>query len=139
MTSVSDLIGFFVISVLPHHPKSGVLRKPLRRHKSDDALINSEDDSPDTTASEDDGLIVPRIRRDRSVTPPGVVYPAKPVSHVPRPALGNPDFWIIAFIMSMRDVFPHILANMGSCRLWLDVYQCSPPQPTSSSLSISNS
>ena len=123
MTTVSDFFGFIVISVFPQPSSNSLTRKPLRRQKSRDALITSDEDSGGSMASYEDVPTRPRSRGGRSTTPPGVVHHAKP-DQVARPALGKPDFWILAFIMSMRTPCLSSVSNYGSQRLWFDVYQC---------------
>src|SRR5271170_3075583 len=127
MTTVSDFFGLIVISVFPQPSNNSLARKPLRRRKSRDALITSDEDSGGSVESDEDMPTRPRSRGARSATPPGVVHHAKPVDQVPRPALGKPDFWILAFIMSMRTPSLSSPSNQGSQRLWFDVYQCGFP------------
>jgi len=127
MTTVSDFFGFMVISVFPRPSNNGLARKPSRKHKSHDALITSDEDSAGSMASYEEVPTRPRSREAHSATPPSFVHHTKPVDHVPRPALGKPDFWILAFIMSMRTPSLSSLSNQRSQRLWFDVYQCWAP------------
>jgi len=125
MTTVSDFFGLIVISVFPRRPtNTSLARIPSRRHKSHDALITSDEDSAGSMASYEEVPTRPRSREAHSATPPSFVHHTKPVDHVPRPALGKPDFWILAFIMSMRTPSLSSLSNQRSQRLWFDVYQC---------------
>jgi hypothetical protein len=94
MTSLSEFVGFAVISIFPTQlPKPAQPRRSLQRHKSDDALI-SDGRSRDGIDSDDDVV----ERSDSTLLVPHV----EPKDTTPHPAFSKPDFWMLACIMSMR-------------------------------------
>ena len=132
MTTVSDFLGFMIISVFPQPAMNGPPRNPSRRRKSRDALIASDEESGGSITSEEDVPGRPRSRGPRSATPPSVVHHPMPVDQIPRPALGKPDFWILAFIMSMRtSLFDLLLTRIVSGCGLMYINVCSPKPHTS--------
>ena len=100
MSSVSEFIGFIVISIFPSQSqKEAQIRQPFYSHKSIGTLVVNDEESSDETGSEDDTVSLPSSSRAR-VAPS--VHHVKPVEPAQKPALTNPDFWMIAVVMSMR-------------------------------------
>ena len=107
MSSVSEFIGFLVITVLPSQT-SGQLRQPGYRHKGGDSLIVSDEDSRNDTASDDDAASLTSCSRSQPLSTPVVAHRVKSAERPRNSALATPDFWMIAFIMSMRISLPYI-------------------------------
>jgi hypothetical protein len=106
MSSVSEFIGFIVISVFPsQNPKGANTRDPFFRQKSDDALIANDERSSEDTDSDVDTVSLPNSSRAQLVPAALAVNRPKPAEPSRNPALSKPDFWMIAIIMSMR-IFP---------------------------------
>jgi hypothetical protein len=103
VSSVSEFIGFLVISIFPSHSqKIGRTREPIYRNKSADSLIINDEESREDVDSNEDIVSLPSNSRTLPIPTPPPVHHAKSVALTRNPALANPDFWIIAFIMSMR-------------------------------------
>jgi hypothetical protein len=106
MSSVSEFIGFIVISVFPSQsPKGAKIRDTFFRQKSDDALIANDERSGEDTDSDEDTASLPNSSRAQLVPAIVAVNRPKPTEPSRNPALSKPDFWMIAIIMSMR-IFP---------------------------------
>lgn len=103
VSSVSEFIGFLVISIFPSHSqKIGRTRQLINRNKSADSLIVNDEESRDDIDSNEDIVSLPSNSRTLPLPTPPPVHHAKSVALTRNPALANPDFWMIAFIMSMR-------------------------------------
>ena len=121
MTSVSEFIGFLVIQVFPGQSlKYSWSRRRLYRQKSDEPSLSgdeSRDDIPDEAVR-----ILPAGDREHTPTTTLAQSTTSLESSAPRPALQNPDFWILAVIMSMR-ILPRCRAEFPSQRVWPYVYK----------------
>lgn len=103
MTSVSEFIGFLVIQVFPGQSLNHSWgRRRLYRQKSDESRL-SEDESRDDIP-EEAVRILPTGDREHTPTTTLAQSAIPSESSAPRAALRNPDFWIMAFIMSMRSL-----------------------------------
>lgn len=121
MTSLSELIGFIVISVYPSDVKiSSRIRRPLRRHKSDDGLLADSDDLQEGRGSDEETTsLTINHRQYNSPEQCGIVYRAKSPERPKGPAHRMPDFWIIVVVMSMRTSpgSPYLLYLVSGCGL----------------------
>lgn len=114
MSSVSEFIGFIVISVFPSESQKGAkIRDLFYRQKGDDALIANDEGSGEDTDSDEDTTSLPNSSRAQLVPAALAVNRPKPAEPSRNPALSKPDFWMIAIIMSLR-IFPfcHSLTNL---------------------------
>lgn len=108
MSSVSEFIGFIVISIFPSQTqKTARIRQPVYRHKSDDALINHDEESGEDFGPDEDTASLPSSSRAQIAPAAALaVLHAKPAEPPKNPALTKPDFWMIAIIMSMCKISP---------------------------------
>jgi hypothetical protein len=99
MSSVSQFIGFLVIFIFPRtdHPKDPTLQ-PLYRTKSGESLVPRSDEE---AASDEDVVSIPSTSRSTAVNNNDPVSRAKLSEPRQGSALSTPEFWMIAFIMSM--------------------------------------
>lgn len=125
MTSVSEFIGLLVIQVFPGQSlKYSWSRRRLYRQKIDEPSLSgdeSRDDIPD-----EDVRILPAGDREHTPTTILAQSISSLESSAPRTALQNPDFWILAVIMSMR-IFPLCRVEVASERMWPHVYKRGDP------------
>lgn len=104
MSSVSEFIGFIVISIFPYQAQRGPrIRQPLQRNKSSNALVPSNEEFRDDPISDDDIMPRPRGQRSQDSSTPNTVHRTKPSESANHSALAKPDFWMMAFIMAMRN------------------------------------
>ena len=94
MTTVSEFIGFLVISVFPEY----ALAEPQGQHtfhrpKSDDPLLANDEQARDGIDSDDE---LAELAGESSVDQHTRPY------RKPGPAFSKPEFWILTLIMSMR-------------------------------------
>lgn len=136
MTSVSEFIGFLVIQVFPGQSlKHSWSRRRLYRQKSDEPSLSadeSRDDIPDEAVQ-----ILPAGDREYAPTTPLAQSATTLEPSSPRPALQNPDFWILAVIMSMR-ILPLCLVELDSEWLWPYVYKRDYPDSLNLALQLTS-
>jgi hypothetical protein len=100
MSSVSEFIGFIVISIFPSQSQKKVqIRQPFYRHKTGDPLISNDEDSRDDVVSDEETLSLPGSSRAATPLTGHHTKTAEPTKYA---ALSKPDFWMIAIIMAMR-------------------------------------
>src|SRR5436309_2882022 len=100
MCSVSEFIGFIVISIFPNHSQGAIHnRLPFYRHKSGDALLLPVDEEPRQDMTSDEDTTLSPSNGNLQDVPVHPIH--KSTEPIINPALSNPDFWMIAFIMSM--------------------------------------
>ena len=103
VSSVSEFIGFLVISIFPSQSqKIGRTRQSIYRNKSADCLIVNNEESREDIGSNEDIVSLPSNSRTLPIPTPLPIHHTGSVAPAGNPALANPEFWIIAFIMSMR-------------------------------------
>jgi hypothetical protein len=103
VSSVSEFIGFLVISIFPSQSqKIGRTRQSIYRNKSADCLIVNNEESRDDVGSNEDIVSLPSNSRTLPIPTPLPIHHTGSVAPAGNSALANPEFWIIAFIMSMR-------------------------------------
>jgi hypothetical protein len=103
MSSVSEFIGFIVISIFPTQAQKGPrIRQPFHINKSSDALIPGDEESIDGLISGDDTIPRPRGQRAHDNSTPNIVHHIKASESANHSALAKPDFWMMALIMAMR-------------------------------------
>lgn len=101
MSSLSEFIGFVVIFRYPRseRPKSrDRSRQTLLRNKSSESLVRRSDEDD---ASDEDAVSIPSTSRSVAVNNNDSLPQVKVPEPVRASALSKPDFWMIAFIMSM--------------------------------------
>src|ERR1700737_3089740 len=100
MTGVSEFIGFLVIKNVPSHsPGKPHVRRPFSRQKSGDALLVADPQLHRVLSSDEDSTVTPWEGQGPDHHAP--VNVKQPTS---RPALAEPDFWILAIIMLVCNI-----------------------------------
>jgi hypothetical protein len=120
MTSVSELIGFFVIQIVPSQSAASNWMKHLPYRNKNPDYAGEELEQEDNLEESDS--ILPR---DDATTQNPLVTHQPVVSEpvVERNVAWKPDFWLVAFVMSMRITTCRSVTNPSE-RLWSDVYKC---------------
>jgi hypothetical protein len=122
MSSLSEFIGFIVIFIFPRpeRPKSrDRSRQTLLRTKSSESLVHR----PDEDDASDEVVSIPSTSRSVAINNNDSVR-VKPPEPVRASALSRPDFWMIAFIMSMcKSSVRSTSHRRFSKRLRFDVYK----------------
>jgi hypothetical protein len=101
MSSLSEFIGFIVIFIFPRpeRPKSrDRSRQTLLRTKSSESLVHRSDEDD---VSDEDVVSIPSTSRSLAVNNNDTLPRVKIPEPVRASALSRPEFWMIAFIMSM--------------------------------------